>query len=211
MVAFLPEATDGIDVGYDALGIDALVNDSFFLQEDQRFVIQAFESFNEEREIAFVVIIDADEDGMVQKIMIDSLENISPDKNIFIKDNVANIYHDLRQSNYEVALPAGEHKTRFSLVFKETEVLAIDDEFLPENTISIFMNNVLSEIVIKNTGESIINRTTLYNSLGQTMNVWSQKNKQTEIVLPINDLSTGVYIVQIATDNGTVSKKIMIK
>jgi hypothetical protein len=211
MVAFTPEATDGIDPGYDAAAFGALANDSFFLQEDQRFVIQAFESFNEEREIPIVVIIDADEDGMVQKFMIDSLEKISADKQILLKDNVANIYHDLRQSNYEVALPEGEHKTRFSLVFKETEVLAVDDTLLPENTILVYMNNATSEIVIKNSGSSIINKTILYNSLGQRMNSWTYKNLKSEINLPINDLSTGVYIVQIETDNGNLSQKIIIK
>ena len=211
MVAFVTEATDGIDRGYDASAFGALANDSFFLQEDQRFVIQAFEFFDEEREIPIVIIIDADEDGMIQKFMIDSLENISADKNIYIKDNVANVYHDLRQSNYEVALPAGEYKTRFSLVFKESQVLAVDDALLPKNTISVYMNNPRSEIVIKNSGASKINKTILYNSLGQTMRIWNHKNLQSEITLPIDELSTGVYIVQIETDNGNISQKIVIE
>lgn len=210
MVTFTSEATDGIDVGYDALGIGALVNDSFFIQDDQRFVIQAFDSFDEEREIPIVVIIDAEEDGMIQKFMIDSLENISADKNIILKDNVADVYHNLRESNYEVALPTGEHKTRFSLVFLN-RILDVEDELLPENSITVYMNNPKDEIVIKNMGPSIINKTTLYNSLGQTMNVWTHKNLQTEISLPIYDLSTGVYIVQIETDNGNISQKIIIE
>ncbi len=210
LVSFVNGATDFIDTGYDALAISSLTNDSFFLQEDQRFVIQAFESFNEEREIPIVVIIDADEDGMVQKFMIDSLENIAADKNIILKDNVANVYHDLRTSNYEIALPAGEHKTRFSLVFQD-RILGIDDELMLENDISVYINNLRSEIVIKNSGSSVINKTVLYNSLGQIMNTWIHKSLQTEIYLPINDLSTGVYIAQIKTDNGTVSKKIIIE
>ena len=64
---------------------------------------------------------------------------------------------------------------------------------------------------IINKGIATINKTTLYNSLGQTINSWSYKNIQQEINLPINDLSVGVYIVQIKTDRGTVSKKIIIE
>ncbi|MDC9721395.1 MAG: choice-of-anchor D domain-containing protein [Urechidicola sp.] len=210
LVTFISEATDSIDPGYDALGFGTLSNDSFFIQEDQRFVIQAFESFDVEREIPIVVIIDEDEDGMIQKFMIDSLENISTDKNIFLKDSDANIIHDLRQSNYEVALPTGEHKTRFSLVFRN-QALDVDDELLPENSITIFMNNPRSEIVIKNTGTTVINNTILYNALGQTMNTWTHKNLQQEINLPINDLSTGVYIVQIETEKGSLFQKIIIE
>jgi len=210
LVTFISEATDAIDIGYDALGFGTLSNDSFFIQEDKRFVIQAFESFDVEREIPIVVIIDEDEDGMIQKFMIDSLENISADKNIFLKDSDTNIIHDLRQSNYEVALPTGEHKTRFSLVFRN-QALDVNDELLPENSITIFMNNPTSEIVIKNTGSTVITNTTLYNTLGQTMNTWAHKNLQQEINLPINNLSTGVYIVQIETENGNTSQKIIIE
>ena len=210
LVTFISEATDAIDIGYDALGFGTLANDSFFIQEDKRFVIQAFESFDVEREIPIVVIIDEDEDGMIQKFMIDSLENISSDKNIFLKDSDTNIIHDLRQSNYEVALPTGEHKTRFSLVFRN-QALDVDDELLPENSITIFMNNPTSEIVIRNTGSTVINNTTLYNALGQTISTWTHKSLQQEINLPINDLSTGVYIVQIETENGNLSQKIIIE
>ena len=210
LVAFISGATDSIDTGYDALGFGTLANDSFFIQENQRFVIQSFESFDVEREIPIVVIIDEDEDGMIQKFMIDSLENISADKNIFLKDSDTNITHDLRQSNYEVALPAGEHKTRFSLVFRN-QALYLGDELLPENSITIFMNNPTSEIVINNTGPTVINKITLYNVLGQTMNIWTHKNTQHEINLPINDLRTGVYIVQIETAKGNISQKIIIE
>ena len=73
------------------------------------------------------------------------------------------------------------------------------------------MNNPRSEIVIKNTEPTKINKTTLYNVLGQTMNIWTPKNLQQEIILPINDLSTGVYIVQIETDKGNISQKIIIE
>ena len=71
MVAFIDEATDSIDPGFDAYALQTLPNDSFFLQDDKRFVIQAFESFDEEREIPIEVVIDTLENGMIQKFMID--------------------------------------------------------------------------------------------------------------------------------------------
>ncbi len=210
MVAFLEGASDSIDKGYDAYAIDVLSNDSFFMQNDKRFVIQAFEEFDEEREIPIIVIIDEDENELTQKFMIDSLENIPLDRNIFLKDNVANVYHDLRQSNYEVELASGEHKTRFSLVFRNSS-LSVEDEFLPTNTITIYMNNPASEIQIHNTGNSIIEKSTLYNSLGQNISSWKETENNSDIYLPIRDLSTGIYVLKIATNKGNISKKIIIE
>ena len=187
--------------------IDIALSDSYFEQEGIPFSIVAFGEFNEDREIT--ILIDENDSG-IQKIMIDEIENISDDKNIFIKDNVTNMYHDLRASTFEISLESGVYRGRFSLVFK-SQVLAVDDELLASNTITIFANNPTKEIKIINTGYSVINKTIMYNTLGQTVKTWRHKGFQEHISLPTDNLSIGVYIVQLETDNGIISKKVLIE
>jgi len=203
-------ATDGFDKGYDAKSIDKLPSDSFFILDDADFVIQSFADFNSDREIPLIITIDENSDGGLQQIMLDDLENFSEDIDIYIKDNLSGETVDIKNQTYEVNLNSGIYKDRFSLVFK-AQILSVDDELELKNEITVFVNNPTSEIKIINKGIATINKTTLYNSLGQTINSWSYKNIQQEINLPINDLSVGVYIVQIKTDRGTVSKKIIIE
>ena len=151
--------------------------------------------------------------SQVQKIMIDRLENIDDEISIYLKDNETSEYHNLRDTELELTLPSGEYTERFSIVFtsEDTSILAVEDEKIQTNEITVFVNNVASEIIIKNAGATMINKTKLYNVLGKTINTWTHKSLQQEINLPINDLNTGVYIVHIETDNGNISQKIIIE
>ena len=72
------------------------------------------------------------------------------------------------------------------------------------------MNNTSSEIHIQNNSTATINKITLYNILGQQVNLWNTKLESSKIQLPVN-LNTGVYIVNIKTDLGAYSKKIIIE
>ncbi len=211
LAGFITGASDAIDRGYDGRMIDLLPNDAYFIQEHQPFSIVAFEKFDVEREIPISVIIDEENDGGTQKIMIDDIDNIAEDVHIYIKDNITNVYYDLRKEACEIQLAAGTHEGRFSLVFKVQESLSVDDDEILKDNLIVFMNNATSEIQIRNNGDAIVEKVILYNSLGQTMNTWKQTNFKTEINLPVSKLSTGVYIVNLETDKGMVTKKVIIE
>ncbi|MCF6278822.1 MAG: LamG domain-containing protein [Flavobacteriaceae bacterium] len=209
-VAFEIEgATDGFDKGYDGRSGDFLSNDAFFIQDDKYYVIQAFGDFKKEREIPISIFIDADNDNGIQKFMIDKLENISDNVEIYIKDNVSGETFDIKNQNYEVNLPTGEHKTRFSLVFqprllRSDEIAEIKEGFI------IYVNNNLSEINIKKIADIAITKAVLVNSLGQTISIWSSGLENRDTVLPVN-VSTGVYILSVETESGTIIKKLLIE
>ena len=51
----------------------------------------------------------------------------------------------------------------------------------------------------------------LYNMLGQSIRTWEVKNNnQSKIQIPVNNVSTGTYIVKVHTSKGDISKKIII-
>ena len=211
LAAFLAGATDGIDRGYDGKMIDVLPNDAYFVQENKPYSIVAYGEFNIDREIPMTIVVDQNNGGGIQKIMIDRIENIGSEIPIYIKDNLTNTYFDLRNGVFEISLTPGTYESRFSLTFR-SQVLAVEDDLeVIKDGINIYMDNSTSEIQIKNRGTAVINKTILYNSLGQAINSWKHKDLQAEINLPVQNLSTGMYIVQIDTDKGSISKKIVIK
>ncbi|MDC9722637.1 MAG: choice-of-anchor D domain-containing protein [Urechidicola sp.] len=194
------------DFGYDAPMIDINNEDMYWLLNNTEFVIQSVQNFNPDQEFSLGLIVS--EAGSL-KIKIDALEYIDESVNLFIKDNETNIFHDLRASNFEIQLPVGVYNTRFSLVF-HNQVLSEDDELLLTKDILIYMDNPKSEIHIKNNGIASINNITLHNIIGQQIKIWNIEQKSSNIQLPI-DLKTGVYIVTLDTDLGTLSKKIIIE
>ena len=204
-------ATDGFDKGYDGKSSDVLPNDSFFIQDNNYYVIQAYGDFNEEREIPLVIIIDANNDGGIQKIMIDDLENIPSETALYIKDNESGETFDIKNQTFEISLNTGVYKDRFSLVFRSQEVLSVEDEDLIKNGLLAYMNNGTSTVTIKNTTDAEINKVTLFNTIGQPVKIWTKGLSNNEINLPVNNISTGVYIIKIETNKINVSKKIIIE
>ncbi len=210
LAAFVEGATDGIDRGYDGRASSFMSNDIFFYQESKYYVIQAFGEYNVEREIPFAVFVDADNDNETQTLSIDKLENISDDIEIYIKDNETGQTHSIRNQSFEFSLPQGEYRTKFSLVFKAAQSLSVEEELLDAG-LNVFMNNNTSTVDITKTVDTEINQVTLFNYLGQSMQIWSDDLSNNELHLPVNKVSTGVYILKIETNNKTISKKIVIE
>ena len=212
LAAFIEGATDGIDKLYDGKAGDFLRNDGFFLQEDKYFVIQAFGEFDRQREIPMSIFIHENFSGGIQKFMIDELENVPDDVDIYIKDNQNNgeTYDIRNSSSFEISLEAGEHKDRFALVFQSRlatmkEIATIDDG------VTIFMNNSLNEIVVQKTAELEFKQITLFNYIGQSIRTWNKGMQERYINLPAGQVSTGVYILKIDTEQGVISKKLIIE
>ena len=69
-------------------------------------------------------------------------------------------------------------------------------------------------LIINNTKPDVtVEKVTLYNSIGQSVNSWEvgQQTTQQNIQIPISSISTGIYIAQIKTTTGIISKKIILK
>ena len=146
------------------------------------------------------------------KFTLDAIEKLDENQNVYIYDNVTNTYHDIRNQAFEVNLPAGTISDRFSLRFKNTSTLGVDN-FGDSKTIAVAFTNNNNSINIKN---DVLDRTvktvTLYNILGQSISSWDIKNEnQSKIEIPVTNVSSGTYIVKVHTTKGDVNKKIIIK
>lgn len=199
-------ATNNFDIGYDALIADLGKEDLFWTFNGGKFVIQGVNNFNEDQELPLGLKLEVD--GLAV-IKIDALENIDESVKLYIKDKLTGETHQINSKHFEINLVAGEYLDRFSLVFQPR--LKTLEEIELEEGIHIFMNNPIDELQIKRIIDTELININLYNYLGQNMRTWNSNIKGRNISLPINNLSTGVYFIQINTINGSINKKIIIE
>ncbi|KAB1156498.1 choice-of-anchor D domain-containing protein, partial [Flavobacterium luteum] len=209
LLGFMNEnATSAVDPGYDAIQLDTQASDMYFLNNKTRLVIQGDTYFDSAS--TFPLGVKTAVEGKA-KFVLNQTENFDENSSIYIYDNVTMLYHDIKEKDLEINLPAGTLSDRFSLRFKNA-TLAVNNFNLKEAVKVVFANND-NTINIKN---SLLNETvqsvTLYNILGQSINKWNVKNQeQTKIKIPVTNVSSGTYIVKVQTTNGDISKKVIIR
>lgn len=98
----------------------------------------------------------------------------------------------------------------FTIKAKETRVLSIDDFVEHNNEVMIFPNPASQFVKIKFVKNQIINTVEVFNVLGKRV-LLKQANNQLETSLNTSQLSTGIYVVKVHSDNKTLSKKLIIK
>ena len=201
-------ATDGFDVGYDAPQIDNQPSDAYFALQGYSLVIEGAGTFSADK--IFPITVKIGTDGPI-KFMIDSTENFDANQNIYIYDNVTNISHEIRNQPFEVNLPIGTLNDRFSLRFTNS-ALGVTDFDLTKEVAVTYTNSDNTLNINNNLSDTTIKSVTLYTMLGQSIKSWDvKKDTQMKIQIPINNISTGTYIVKVHTSKGDVSKKIIIQ
>ncbi|WP_407556777.1 LamG-like jellyroll fold domain-containing protein [Winogradskyella sp. 4-2091] len=200
--------TTGVDWAYDGLLNEVQIDDMFWRINDQAYIIQG--SNEAEVTTTYPLGIKTNTDG-VNTINIDKLENVPNEFNVYLHDIDLDIYHDLKASNYNIFLTAGEYLDRFEITFgTQEEALSIDD--IAENSIDVLYSNTLDKIVIANPNLIALKSMTLFNILGQLVytNTNIEENSYSEY--NIKNLSTGTYIIKLQTETGSfVTKKVIIK
>ena len=206
LLGFLPNSSADINynLGYDALVTETREDDLFFIIENdlnKKYAIQGVNSYNETMEFPLYLIIT--ETG-TQQIMIDAVENFS--QTIYLKDKVLNTTHNLTASNFDINLPVGEYLDRYAIVFMPQEALLVDNQQL--KNISVFYNGDQA-IVVSNKERLQIQSINIFNVLGQeVLKLNSNLNNQSKVLIPFNN-SNGIYLVQLDTNKGKLTQKIL--
>lgn len=210
LIGFMNDkATSEIDPGYDAAHLDDKPNDMYFMQNTAKLNIVGDGYFNINNIYPLGVKVAA---AGNTTIGIDKKENVDENIEIYIYDNVTSTYNSIKENSFVISLPAGTYEDRFSLRFVDTNSLAVGDVDLQKG-ISVTNSQANSTINIKNQlMETTIKSVMLFNMIGQQITSWDIENTdQASIELPTNAISTGAYIVKVNTENGSISKKILIK
>ena len=200
-------ATANVDWGYDGEMNEEQIDDMFWMLENKKYVIQGLNQVDTETVVPLGIHV---RDNGMNYITIDRLENIPDDVELYAYDNALNIYHNLKISDYEVYLTSGEYLDRFSIMFTNPAALGVDD-VIPEYGFKTFYNNDDQTIVIHNPNLIEINKVELFNILGQSIYFSNDTVSENYSEIKVSDLSSGTYIININTEGGKISKKVLIK
>jgi hypothetical protein len=198
-------ASNSFDIGYDALLPDMGAEDMFWTINDTQFVIQGVDNFDSDQELPLGLLIS--EAGLA-RIAVDSLENIDPLVRLYIKDKLDEETYDITDEPFEIELEPDEYYGRFSLVFQPR--LKTLDEVALEEGINIFMNESNTLLQINRLVDTKIESIRLFNSLGQSLNAWDSNLENRNLSMQVNNMSTGMYIVQLETSDGDIIKKMLV-
>ncbi|WP_139068318.1 LamG-like jellyroll fold domain-containing protein, partial [Flavobacterium glycines] len=203
-----PNTTNQFDFGYDAKMIEVKDNDMYWELENLPFIIQGIPNFDREQIIPFGLKITNEGKSTIK---IDALENIPNNLDIYVYDNTNRIYYDLRKANFEISLAPGEYNNRFSLQFVN-KTYSINETNINNGIICYYTNDNHMLNIKNNFYDVNIESVSLFNIPKQNIGKWKiDDEKQNFIQIPINNLSSAVYIVLIKTDKGEFSQKIIIK
>ena len=211
-IAFNPNTTDDYDLGYDGISPDTFVNapDMVYFGQDnntQKCVITTLPFSMEKRiPIAFKCAATS-----TFKVKVSNIINFTDSESVYIYDRVSGIYYDIKNSEFNISLPAGENDSRFEVTFKNFNVLANDNNNIAADSFEVYQNNNNSMLTIVNTLNKDVVNCTVYDVAGKLVITKKNLGKNNLIELPTNALSDGVYIVKLNTsDNVSVEKKIII-
>ena len=198
--------TDGIDIGYDALNNEHIEEDMSWVAGNNKMVIQAIPTMQSS---VLPLEIKVSTKGII-KISIDLVENISEETDIFLKDNETGMLYNLRTAAFEINLSAGVYGNRFEIVLKSKTALESEkmEAAYIDDMVSIYLNNADATLFINKSKAIEIKEIYINNMLGQQLqSIKNSLDKQT-IQIPFN-VRSGVYIINVKTNDGTISEKVI--
>jgi len=128
--------------------------------------------------------------------------------NIYLKDNLLNVNHNLSDSAYTFTSEAGEFNSRFEIFFSNT--LAVD-EFSLDSDELIISNEEDNYLEISTSNESQISNIKIFDLLGRELyNI--NANSDTHVDFDIRPLSNSIFIINVTLANRKkLTKKLLNK
>jgi len=215
---------DAVDTGFDAILNNDYPNDMYWVLDDEKFVIQAFNVLKEDRVVP--IGIKSMGDCSVQ-IKVSTIENPYPDMEVYLRDNTTMDTYDILNDSFEVALDEGQFNDKYSVVFEtkvvieeETALVVIEEEAEEiqneiDNTeaindLRVFVSGNNELLRIKKPVDITLTNIAMFNLLGQQINAWNVNMNTNEIDLPIH-VNRGIHLILMDTSKGRLMKKVIIK
>lgn len=202
-VGYAIGATNSIENGKDAVAI----NDSEIALTS---LVDATELAIQQRALPFV---NTDEVALRFKTNVAGTYTISNNQlsgffagsqDVYLKDMLTNVTHNLKLEAYTFTTEAGIFDARFKIVYVNS-TLGLDDVLISESQIVAYVNSKVLNIEAVN---QTIDSVTVYDISGRMI---AQKRNVNALntELSLNGVASQVLLVQISTDKGTITKKII--
>lgn len=208
ILAFNPFTSDGYDNAMDAVSADDnLTNDVYFslTGSEKSFVITTL-PFDINKRIPFTLKAGSQ---ATFKTTVSDIINFNEAENIYLYDNVSGIYHDIKNTSFELNLPAGIYQNRFEITFLN-QALSVNDNSVKDNLL-VLQNNSNQLLTILNSSLLEIESIQLFDITGKQIFNKKGLNINPKYDFSTASLSDGVYLVKIYTkDSLSKSHKIIV-
>ncbi|MFL9843231.1 immunoglobulin domain-containing protein [Flavobacterium rhizosphaerae] len=203
IVGYKDDATLGMDYGYDGSRMSTSTNVSLYsLAEGNELTIQARPAF-ENTDVVPVGYV-ANNAGNFT-LAIDHTDGIFEDgQDIYIKDNLLGVTHDIKAEAYTFTSEAGTFDNRFEIVYMAGNSLGTDTPF-DANTVIVYKQDGNINI---NAGQAVMTSVNIYDIHGRVIYTANNVN-DTHTVLSGLRSQEQMIIVEINSDKGKVSKKLI--
>ncbi len=207
LIGFMQNGSESYD-SLDAYNVFNLSNDIYFLAGNTELMIQAVGPFATSTG-CYPIGIESTIDGDVTFNFMETT-NLPTTQDVYIYDNLLNIYTNIKLGTYTAFVAAGTQNTRFSLRFSNTSLSTGTSNVATKEIMIINSNTNHSLQINNNSSEVSLLSFALYNTAGQKVSEMNAINNQ-QLSIDTNNFSKGVYVVNIQTTNGFVNKKIVIQ
>ncbi len=202
-LAFVPEATDGVDRGIDGFSPadETLPADVYFVIENDKYVIQGI-NFDVDKRLPLGVKSAA---NSTFRFYIPEVLNFDPNQQVYIFDANDNSYHNIKSGTFDVTLEAGVYENRFEVTFKDGQLSSND---IKDQHIDVIQNNNLQYLSVHNPNNHHLKSCQLFDMAGKLVLTENRGSAMDRI--STSALSEGVYIAKVNSDHGELTKKVTI-
>jgi hypothetical protein len=128
------------------------------------------------------------------------------EQDIYLKDNMLNVMHDLRLAPYIFTSNSGPINDRFELRYTPDSVLS-NDEFVLDNSVLVASDE--AQVMVKSSLE-LINEVEVFDILGRIL-ITRKKCDAYDVSFPKANLTNQAVIVRVQLQNGqVVTKKVVL-
>lgn len=205
-LAFISDATDGVDPGIDALSpnLVTLPNDFYFFLDNDRYVIQGV-TFDVTKRIPIGV---KSTDATTFKFDASLIVNFDESQMIYLHDKETGLYYDIKNNTVEFTLPTGVYNDRFEITF-QNQLLGIVDNV--KESLVVIQNNNTKTLTVSNPNQLELKSIALFDLNGKQVFKEVNLKAQESYEFSTSRLSDAVYLTTIITkENASVTKKVII-
>lgn len=202
LIGYMNGASSGVDAMIDGESLDKSKTMIYNLISNNEYVIQgrALPFSNDDIVPLGLKVIEAGN----YEISLENLDGLFVTQEVFVKDNVTGILHDIKQGSYSFSAQAGTFNNRFELVYKNAALS--NDNFENVNIVNAFSSNGILNIV---SSKNNIKAVEVYDILGKV--IYSNNNVNAlELVISSIATENQTLLIKINLDSGKqVNKKVI--
>ena len=201
-VVYSNTATLGLDYGRDGkcIGQNDIV--LYSLVDSTKLTVQARPAFESNDVVPMGYAAEVAGTYTVSLYHFDGLFETGQD--IYLKDNLTGVIHDLKAGDYQFVVEAGTDETRFEVVYT-TSQLGTESPAITANDVIVYKQDKAIHIA---SGSVVMNEINVFDVRGRLIYTAKDVNASSFVIDRLQS-ENQMLIVNIATESGKVSKKIL--